>query len=108
MIFQPLRVAAAGREYVLRLYGRSEAARRNLMLVSIIARIVASSTAFDIDKIPEFTEFRSGVTRGYMIASSTKNSSRSVDLINTSIAISSTYEVRLPLLEFTHVLKFYE
>lgn len=108
MIFQPLRVAAAGREYVLRQYARSDVARRNLTLVSKFARAVALSTAFETDNVPGLAAFRSHMSQGYMIVKSTKHSSRSEELLRALDAINSSYEVRLSTLAPIHVLKCHD
>ncbi|KAL5641814.1 hypothetical protein ACGC1H_002039 [Rhizoctonia solani] len=93
MIFEPLRVAYAGREYVLRKYGFGETARLRLMLVSHFARAVARSTDYDINNLPSLAQFRDHMSRSYQVARSNRITSRELDVRAAASAFDYSYEL---------------
>lgn len=93
MIFQPLRVAAAGREYVLRQYARSDSARQKLMLVAQFVRTIAWSTDYDIDDLPTFADLRTSMIRGYVTASSEKGYALRMFIPGFSEEFDHSYEL---------------
>ncbi|KDN34452.1 hypothetical protein RSAG8_12456, partial [Rhizoctonia solani AG-8 WAC10335] len=93
MIFEPLRVAYVGREYVFRKYGFSETARLRLMLVSHFVRAVARSTDYDINNLPSLARFRDHMSQSYQVAYSNRNTSRELDVRAAASAFDHSYEL---------------
>ncbi|CAE6468888.1 unnamed protein product [Rhizoctonia solani] len=93
MIFEPLRVAHVGREYVSRKYVLSETARLRLMLISHFARTVAGSTDYDINNLPSLVQFRDHMSQSYLIANSNRNTSRELDSRTAASAFDHSYEL---------------
>ncbi|KAB5590668.1 hypothetical protein CTheo_5892 [Ceratobasidium theobromae] len=93
MVFQPLRVARIGREYVFRKYARGELARSKLMLISHAVRIVARDTEYDVDDLPPLATLRAQMSCGYLMAHSTRDSSGELEIRTTSDAFDHSYEL---------------
>ncbi|CAE7130224.1 unnamed protein product [Rhizoctonia solani] len=93
MIFEPLRVAHVGREYVFRKYSLGETARLRLMLVSHFARAVARTTDYDINNLPSLARFREHMSQSYQVASSNRNTSRGLDVRSAAVAFDHSYEL---------------
>ncbi|KAG8749653.1 hypothetical protein FRC11_011112, partial [Ceratobasidium sp. 423] len=93
MIFEPLRVARVGREYVFRKYALGETARLRLMLISHFARAIAESTDYDIDNLPSLLQFQDHMSQSYLVADSNRKTSRELDLQTAASAFDYSYEL---------------
>jgi hypothetical protein len=107
MIFDPLRVARIGREYVFRKYALGKTAQLRMLLVSHFARAVAKSTEYDANNLPSLVRFQDHMSRSYNNALSTRNSSRELDLRVAASAFDHSYEVRFAYI-WLIVLMFYD
>ncbi|CAE6443255.1 unnamed protein product [Rhizoctonia solani] len=93
MIFDPLRVARVGREYVFRKYGLGETTRLRMLLVSRFARAVARSTEYDVNNLPSLVLFREHMSQSYRNALAICNSSRELDVRTATSAFDHSYEL---------------